>query len=118
MTALGPFFVSCAVRYLPSKWKNDPAVHDSWIRLFVVMTELMKRGTGEAVVTELVMEEKVHVLKRLLDVVCFMINVALSSLFCGFYKSRIRGKSGQEQGEKILRSPVDSDGFSKLLNCE
>ena len=68
MTALGPFFVSCAVRYLPSKWKNDPAVHDSWIRLFVVMTELMKRGTGEAVVTELVMEEKVR-FERLLDVV-------------------------------------------------
>ena len=71
MTALGPFFVSCAVRYLPSKWKNDPAVHDSWIRLFVVMTELMKRGTGEAVVTELVMEEKVRFERN-----CWMLSVS------------------------------------------
>ena len=44
MTALGPFFVSCSLRYLPSKLKYRPDVQEAWIRVFCVMTDLMKRG--------------------------------------------------------------------------
>eukprot|EP00095_Tigriopus_kingsejongensis_P008927 maker-scaffold199_size265817-snap-gene-0.10 protein:Tk08927 transcript:maker-scaffold199_size265817-snap-gene-0.10-mRNA-1 annotation:"PREDICTED: cytoglobin-1-like" len=60
MTALGPFFVSSACQYLPSKLRAKQDIQESWIRLFVVMTELMKRGAGD-VEFELSTEEKVHI---------------------------------------------------------
>ena len=55
------------------------------------MTELMKRGTGEAVVTELVMEEKVR-FERLLDVVWSVLPFLRCRLFC---ESRITGTPSQ-----------------------
>lgn len=60
MIALGPFFVSAAVQYLPSKLRSRQDIQDSWIRLFMVMTELMKRGAGD-VEFELSDDEKTHI---------------------------------------------------------